>query len=125
MKAAGIALTGERSQVEQEKSDARERTTVDRNEITALQGDRAKVIVDMTPTVLTNYERIRKSRVGVAVSEAVGGRCTKCQIMMRLQLFQELKTAERIITCESCNRILYYVPVQNVVDMSVPTPNRP
>ena len=125
VKAAEIALTQERRQVEQEKSDARERTTVDRDEITALQGDRAKVIVDMTPAVLTNYERIRKSRVGVAVSEAVGGRCTKCQIMMRLQLFQELKTAERIITCESCNRILYYVPVQNVVDMSVPTPNRP
>jgi len=43
--------------------------------------------------------------------------------MMRLQLFQELKHADRIITCESCNRILYYIPVQSVVDMSVPTPN--
>ena len=27
--------------------------------------------------------------------------------MMRLQFFQELKHADRIITCESCNRILY------------------
>ena len=123
VKAAEIALAAERKQVEQEKSDARERTAVDQNEIKALQADRAKVTVDMTPAVLTNYERIRKSRAGVAVSEALDGRCTKCQIMMRLQLFQELKNAERIITCESCNRILYYISVQNTVDMSVPTPS--
>jgi hypothetical protein len=123
VKVAEVALAAEKKEVEKDKTDARDRTAVDQNEIKALQADRGKVTVDMTPSALSLYERIRKSRAGIAVAEAVDGRCSRCHVMMRLQLYQELKHADRIITCESCNRILYYIPVQSVVDMSVPTPS--
>jgi len=36
--------------------------------------------------------------------------CQICHVRMRPQLFSEIKTNQRIVTCESCNRILYYSP---------------
>ena len=123
VKTADVALAAEKKQVEAEKKDARERTAVDQNEIAALQGDRAKVTADMTPSVLSQYERTRKTRAGIGVAEAIDGRCSRCHVQMRLQLYQELKVAGRVIACESCNRILYFIPLQSLVDMSVPTPS--
>ena len=123
VKAAEIALTAEKKQVETEKSDARDRTRVDQDEIAALLADRAKVTVDMDRSVLSQYERTRKARAGIGVAEAIDGRCSKCHVQMRLQLYQELKIATRVISCESCNRILYFIPAQSLVDMSVPTPS--
>jgi predicted nucleic acid-binding Zn-ribbon protein len=68
--------------------------------------------------VLTNYERIRKSRGGVALAEAVEGRCGMCHISLRLQFYQELKRGDKIMTCESCNRILYYNPPVSIEELS-------
>ena len=73
----------------------------------------------MTPSVASNYERIRKGRAGVAITETVGGRCGRCNIQLRPQFFQDLKKNDKIMTCESCGRILYYNPVQRVEDTGV------
>ncbi|MGH9721020.1 MAG: zinc ribbon domain-containing protein [Bryobacteraceae bacterium] len=72
----------------------------------------------MTPQVLAIYERVRKSRGGVAIAEAVDGRCSVCQISLRLQFFQDLKHAEKVMCCESCTRILYYNPPVAVEDLT-------
>ena len=54
-------------------------------------------------------------RAGVGITEAVNGRCSRCNIVLRPQFYQDLKKGEAIMTCESCGRILYYNPVQNPV----------
>jgi predicted nucleic acid-binding Zn-ribbon protein len=53
----------------------------------------------------------------VGISEAVGGRCGRCNIVLRPQFYQDLKKGETIMVCESCGRILYYNPVQSVASM--------
>jgi hypothetical protein len=118
VKAAESALATEKTHVESEKSGARERTTADQKEIDALKAERLAIVAQMTPSVVSNYDRIRKGRAGVGITEAVAGRCGRCNIQLRPQFFQDLKKGESIMTCESCGRILYYNPVRTAEDLS-------
>jgi predicted nucleic acid-binding Zn-ribbon protein len=117
VKAAESSLAGEKKIVEEEKSQARERTAADQQQIEALKAERAGIIAAMTPSVASNYERIRKGRAGIAISEVTSSRCGRCNIALRPQFLQDLKKNDKIMTCESCGRILYYNPVQAVEDL--------
>jgi predicted nucleic acid-binding Zn-ribbon protein len=64
----------------------------------------------LSPKIYSDYERLRKTRRGVAVAEAVDGRCSACHLAMRLQFFQELRRNDSVMCCESCGRILFYNP---------------
>ncbi len=107
---AEAALKEEKAQVDREKQEAHERTASTRSMLDALQAERKELVGRLSPNVYRQYERIRGSRRGQAVAEAVDGRCTGCHMAMRLQFFQDLKKGESVMTCESCGRILYYSP---------------
>ena len=110
VKIAEAALRDEKTQVEREKQEARDRTAVDQKAATDLRTERAGVVTAVTPATYQRYERVRKSRKGIAVAEAVEGRCSACNLSMRLQFFQDLKKGDQVMSCESCQRILYYNP---------------
>ena len=114
VKAAEGALKQEKAQVDAEKQQVRERTAHDQRELDHLRGERSSISTQMTPNVLAAYERVRKMRRGIAVAEAVEGRCSQCHIALRLQFFQDLKRSEQVMHCESCNRILYYNPPETL-----------
>jgi predicted nucleic acid-binding Zn-ribbon protein len=63
----------------------------------------------LSPEILDLYERVRKARRGVALAEVREGCCTACNVRLRPQVYNEVQTSESIVTCESCNRILYYI----------------
>lgn len=117
VKAADVALADEKKHVESEKAQARARTSADQKEIDTLKADRIAIVAQMTPSVAANYDRIRKGRAGVGITEVVAGRCGRCNIQLRPQFFQDLKKGEAIMTCESCGRMLYYNPVQTIDDL--------
>jgi predicted nucleic acid-binding Zn-ribbon protein len=118
VKAAESALKQEKAQVEAEKQQARERTAKDQLELDELRAERKSIASQISAGVLNSYERVRKMRRGVAVAEAVDGRCSQCHMALRLQFFQDLKRGERVMQCESCNRILYYNPPQAVENLT-------
>jgi predicted nucleic acid-binding Zn-ribbon protein len=118
VKAAEAALKTEKSQVEAEKQQARDRTATDQNSLRQLETERAGVVSETTPAVHQRYERVRKTRRGLAVAEAVDGRCSACNMAMRLQFFQDLKKGDQILSCESCQRILYYNPPVALEDLT-------
>jgi predicted nucleic acid-binding Zn-ribbon protein len=72
----------------------------------------------MTPATYQLYERVRKGRRGIAVAEAVQGRCSACQMSLRPQFAQELKRGDKVMSCESCQRILYFIPPQAFEDLT-------
>ena len=72
----------------------------------------------MTPVVAKAYERIRKMRNGIAVSEALEGRCMQCHMTLRPQFMQELKRGEKVMYCESCSRMLYWHPPKSVEELA-------
>ena len=121
VKAAEVSLAAEKKQVDAEKKQAQERTAVDQKEIDALKAERVGIVAEMTPKIAVEYERIRKGRAGVAIAEAVNGRCAKCNILLRPQFLQELKRGDSIMVCESCKRILYYNPPQSFEDLVPPS----
>jgi predicted nucleic acid-binding Zn-ribbon protein len=118
VKAAEVALAAEKKGVEAEKAKARERTGADQKEIDSLKAERGGIIAKITPKVASEYERIRKGRAGVAISEVVQGRCSRCNIQVRPQLLQEVKRGDAILICESCKRMLFWNPPQSVVDLA-------
>jgi predicted nucleic acid-binding Zn-ribbon protein len=117
VKAAEAVLSVEKKQVESEKKQAQDRTVADKAEIAELMQERAKIASAITPKVLSEYERIRKGRAGVAIAEAVDGRCSKCHITLRPQFLQELKRGDAIMVCESCKRMLYVNNPQSFDDL--------
>jgi len=110
VKAAEAALRTEKVQVEAEKNHARERTAEDQKAASELQQERAAIIAQMAASTVKRYERALKARRGIAVAEVVEGRCNQCHMALRLQYFQDLKKDTEILSCESCQRLLYYNP---------------
>jgi predicted nucleic acid-binding Zn-ribbon protein len=54
------------------------------------------------------FRRIASVRGGVALSRATNGTCGACNISLRPAMFQQVKSNKKMMTCDSCGRILYY-----------------
>jgi predicted nucleic acid-binding Zn-ribbon protein len=100
----------------QQAAIATERKALD-SEATALQGTadeksaaRGEAAKALSPQTLKLFEHVSKQRKGVAVAEARDGSCTLCHVRMRPQVYNDVRRGESLIQCESCNRILYFVP---------------
>jgi hypothetical protein len=118
VKAAELSLKQEKVQVETEKQQAMARTAEDKKALDLIHQERAQIVARMNPNIYRTYERIRKGRHGVAMAEAVDGRCSACHMAMRLQFFQDLKKGDQVMNCESCSRILFYNPPTNFEDLT-------
>ena len=46
----------------------------------------------------------------IAVAEARNGACTACFMALRPQIMADVRRGNEVITCDNCNRILYYEP---------------
>ena len=82
-----------------------------RKEFEAVTARRHEVFITLPPQMASVYNRLaQRSRDGIAVAEVVGGSCSACFMKLRPQMQVELKTSDKIMTCESCTRILYIAP---------------
>jgi len=63
---------------------------------------------------------VSQRRKGIAVTMATrDGLCSVCHVRLRPQVFQLVRQNDQIIQCDSCQRILYYVPPPPPTDMPV------
>jgi predicted nucleic acid-binding Zn-ribbon protein len=116
VKTAEAALAEEKQVVEAEKSRARERTATDETWLHQLREERRVAVAKLPSATLSAYERIRKKWRGHTIAEAVGGRCSACQIVLRPQYVQDLKKGDQLMFCEICGRFLYINPPVNFED---------
>jgi predicted nucleic acid-binding Zn-ribbon protein len=80
-------------------------------ELEACRRDRERLLSELPKPMGTLYNRISaRIRDGIAMAEARNGSCTACFMALRPQVMSEVRRGDEIITCENCNRILYYVP---------------
>ena len=79
--------------------------------LAGLRSERSTVAGSLSPQVMGIFERVAQRRNGIAVAEARDGICTICHVRLRPQVFNTVRRNEEIVQCDSCNRILYFVPV--------------
>ena len=68
---------------------------------------RKQAIPEIALKILSQYERILKSRDGLAIVTAKNNSCQGCNMFVPPQVINLIKMYEHLITCEMCNRILY------------------
>lgn len=85
----------------------------EKSELQAIRVNREELFSSLTRQTAAIYSRlIRGSRDGIAVAKVVNESCSCCFMKIRPQVILELRKAEKIITCESCTRILYISSVE-------------
>jgi hypothetical protein len=106
---AAARLDGEKARVAAEIKRLQDERQKDVDERERLQTRRKEVAGTLSDSVLELYERIRSYRPGPAVAEVRDGLCTACNIQLRPQVYNEVRTGQAVMTCENCSRIQYYI----------------
>ena len=84
-------------------------TTKQSDELKTARAERDQLFASLPKPMSALYQRISKRiRDGVAVAEARNGACTACFMALRPQMMAEVRRGIEVITCDNCNRILYY-----------------
>lgn len=107
LKAAELELKAETAEIEKEKTEARERTAIDEAELKEWQAKREVLRAGVGDSFLAHYDRVVKGR-RKALAGVRDQICLACNVMLRPQTYNELRSGEKLITCDSCGRILYY-----------------
>jgi predicted nucleic acid-binding Zn-ribbon protein len=102
-------LADEKARVAGETARLRALRQEDMDEREKLLARRKEMATSLSDDLLQVYERVRHGRGGVAVAVVREGFCTECHVALRPQLYNEVRSNESLLTCESCARILYYV----------------
>jgi uncharacterized protein len=108
VKAAEAALKAETSVNEKEKLDTQAEGKQKEQVLAERLKHRTELRAAVNEDLLTTYDRVAKGR-GTGLAEARGQRCMACQVMMRMQVWQDVKNGGTE-ACSSCSRILYYDP---------------
>lgn len=90
-----------RSELEKFASDAQA-------QIDDLQQEKGQLRAQIPEELIQQYERIAIVRNGVALAEVKDQSCQGCHVRLRLQFFAEVKINQEMMTCENCNRFLYW-----------------
>jgi uncharacterized protein len=110
LRQAQSKLAEERQQAQREIADAEQQKRQDEEKLAQLRSERSAIQSQITVGTYETYERIAKGRKGEAVVSVTDGTCGACHVHLRPQVFSEVMSNEQLHTCESCGRILYYVP---------------
>ncbi len=113
VKAAEAELKAETAEIEKEKEEVRKVTTEDQKKLSEWNGKRDALRQGISEDILRHYERVAKHR-GSGLAEVRDHKCMGCQVMLRPQIYNEARNGEKVMICESCQRIYYYDPANEV-----------
>ena len=123
VKLAQAELKAETAEIEKEKADAHQRTAEDQKQLTEWRAQRDQLRGGIDADLLRHYERVAKFR-GTGISEAFDHKCMTCQVMLRPQTYNEVRTGQHAVVCDSCQRILYFNPAHELA-ANKPVASRP
>ena len=93
--------------VQTERREKESRLATLQHELAALEAMRKGQASRLDGELLRMYARLMKSR-DVAVVAVTDGSCQGCGMTLPPQTYNEVKRNDRMFTCPSCNRILYF-----------------
>ena len=77
-------------------------------EVQTLEEKRKGILPATDAKMVSQYERILKSREGLAIVPVVNDACGGCHLGLPPQVVNELRRQDRLHFCESCSRMLYW-----------------
>lgn len=86
------------------------------DQIQKLEADRNKCLPNIRKDLLARYNLLKDKRNGMVIATVERPTCTGCNINLPPQLFNELLKGNKLHTCPSCQRILYYPPIKKSSD---------
>jgi predicted nucleic acid-binding Zn-ribbon protein len=111
LKRAEGELAAEQKTVEADRRSLASELAALKESLARITTERSDVVRLLDPRLLSMFELVSRRRNGVAVAEARDGICTICHVRLRPQVFNTVRRNDQIIQCDSCQRILYFVPV--------------
>jgi len=113
VKAAQAELKAEAAEIEKEKIEARERTAEDQKQLAEWRAKRDQIRAGVNEDLLRHYERVSKFR-GSGIAEVLDHKCMGCQVMLRPQTYNDVRTGQQTVVCDSCQRVLYFNPAHEM-----------
>jgi predicted nucleic acid-binding Zn-ribbon protein len=110
MKQAEATLKADTAENEREKEHARSQTAEDEKELAQLNAQGQQLRADINDDALRHYDRVFKLRHSALAAVHEDQMCSVCRVILRPQVFQDVMHGEEMMYCDSCQRILYYVP---------------
>ena len=107
LKEANDIHAKEQKVVDAELAIIKERKIQFSKKIEELKSDREKIASNIDNDLLDQYNRIFKSKKGVAVSELINDICSGCHMKVTPTTAGMVRAEKVVSTCDQCGRILY------------------
>jgi predicted nucleic acid-binding Zn-ribbon protein len=106
------ALAAEQKNVDAEKKTLTEELATVEAALKEATAKKDTLITSLAPPLVALFEQVSRARKGVAIALATrDGLCSACHVRLRPQVFNDVRRNDSLIQCESCSRILYFVPL--------------
>ena len=115
VKAAQAELKEQMAEIEREKEQARRRTAEDEKLLAEAKGKRDQLRGGIREDLLRQYDRVSKFR-GSGIGEVRDHKCMGCQVILRPQTYNDVLSGKDVVSCDSCQRILYLSPKEVLVE---------
>lgn len=120
VKAAETRLAADKKSVAAEKSSITDDAATLKDTLAELLAARAELVKTIEPRLLATFEMVAKGRKGIGIARVVDGLCSACRVRLRPHLYNQLRAGDQIIQCESCVRILYWIPEPKAAESETP-----
>jgi predicted nucleic acid-binding Zn-ribbon protein len=120
VKRAEAALTIRQKEIDAEKKELTEELASVETSLKEAGEARAELVKGLEARLMSIFEQVARVRKGVAISTATrDGLCAACHVRLRPFVFQQIRQNDAIIQCESCQRILYWIPPPPPIEQAV------
>ena len=120
VKRTETALTTRQKEIDKEKKELTEELASVETSLKEASEARAELVKDLDARLLAIFAQVARVRKGVAISTATrDGLCAACHVRLRPFVFQQIRQNDAIIQCESCHRILYWIPPPPPIEHAV------
>lgn len=120
VKAAEAKLAADKKSVAAEKAAIDADAAAVKGTLAGLLAERAELVKTIEPRLLATFEQVAKGRKGIGIARVADGLCQACRVRLRPHLYNQVRAGDQIIQCESCVRILYYIPEPKPADAEAP-----
>ncbi len=103
---AEAQLSKTKALVEEDLASIKQRHAKMQEQVEEVETERVKLLADVSEDNLPLYEKLMKSKDGMAISTLKDGKCTGCHMKVIASTAIAVQSEKEVTQCENCGRIL-------------------